>query len=565
MTTIYLSSTYEDLKEHRRVVFDALRKSGYQVNAMEDYVATDKRPVDKCLKDVTEADIYVGIFAFRYGYVPPADHNNPKSLSITELEFRHAERLQKPCLTFVVNDRDAMDTDFMDALTAEDKGDRINMFRQYLLTEKLASSFSSPHELAALVLAAVTTYERENKKTEETTRQKTEKAPAITWDINKDGSPYPGLMHFTRKYAPVFFGRDAEVREVLDRLRLPEGRFLIISGGSGTGKSSLVDAGVLPRIEESGIGDERRYVCVRMVPSQGNHPFDALLRPLHGYVERAGLNVYELAEEMAAQPNILPERIQEIVTKGMNGNSLVLFLDQMEELFTVRDLAQSHVFLSALYKAANEAGLSVIATIRSDFLHHCHDHENMRNLISGRGHIGLGPVDFTSLREMIIKPAQCAGLSIPDRLVRRLVQDAGQEPGSLPLLAFALQELFEKRNGNEITEKAYDDFGGLAGAIGRHAEVVEDKIAKTFKKDAKELLPGIFKPLVVINIDRQPTRRRANPAEFDESIKPIKDLLIKERLLTSEGQDETNHDFSCAREALRSLADAGELGRCKPG
>ena len=95
MTTIYLSSTYEDLKEYRQVVFDALRKSGYQVNAMEDYVATDQRPVDKCLKDVTEADIYVGIFAFRYGYVPPAEHNNPKGLSITELEFRQAERLQE--------------------------------------------------------------------------------------------------------------------------------------------------------------------------------------------------------------------------------------------------------------------------------------------------------------------------------------------------------------------------------------------------------------------------------------------------------------------------------------
>ena len=95
-----------------------------------------------------------------------------------------------------------------------------------------------------------------------------------------------------------------------------------------------MDAGVLPRIEESGIGEERSCVCVRMVPSQGSHPFDALLRPLHGYAERAGLNVYELAEEMAAQPNILPERIQEIVSKGMNGNSLVLFLDQMEELFT---------------------------------------------------------------------------------------------------------------------------------------------------------------------------------------------------------------------------------------
>ncbi|HSL05741.1 MAG TPA: DUF4062 domain-containing protein, partial [Nitrospiraceae bacterium] len=83
MATIYLSSTFEDLKDYRRVVFDALRKSGHQVIAMEDYVASDQRPVDKCLKDVEKSDIYVGLFAFRYGYVPPSQHNNPNGLSIT--------------------------------------------------------------------------------------------------------------------------------------------------------------------------------------------------------------------------------------------------------------------------------------------------------------------------------------------------------------------------------------------------------------------------------------------------------------------------------------------------
>jgi hypothetical protein len=100
MTTIYLSSAYEDLKAHRRIVFEALRQAGYQVIAMEDYVATDKRPVETCLADVVCSDIYVGLFAFRYGYIPPPEHHNPDGLSITELEFRHAERLEKPCLTF---------------------------------------------------------------------------------------------------------------------------------------------------------------------------------------------------------------------------------------------------------------------------------------------------------------------------------------------------------------------------------------------------------------------------------------------------------------------------------
>lgn len=98
MPKIYLSATYEDLKDFRRVVFEALRKSGHHVIAMEDYVAADQRSVEKCLKDVETADIYVGLFAFRYGYIPPPHHNNPNGLSITELELRHAEALAKPCL-----------------------------------------------------------------------------------------------------------------------------------------------------------------------------------------------------------------------------------------------------------------------------------------------------------------------------------------------------------------------------------------------------------------------------------------------------------------------------------
>src|SRR5207244_1332301 len=147
---------------------------------------------------------------------------------VTELEFRQAENLKKPCLTFVVNQSTPWSPEFMDAIKAEDKGDRIHAFRQYLLTEKLASAFSSPHELSTLVLAAVTKHNERKQKNTRSQWAKTEKAPAITWDIKKDGSPYPGLRHFTRKYARVFFGREAEVNEILDRMRGPEGRFIII-------------------------------------------------------------------------------------------------------------------------------------------------------------------------------------------------------------------------------------------------------------------------------------------------------------------------------------------------
>jgi hypothetical protein len=536
MTTIYLSSTYEDLKEYRRVVYDALRKSGHHVTAMEDYVAVDQRPVDKCLKDVTDADIYVGIFAFRYGYVPPLGHNNPNGLSVTELEFRQAETLKKPCLIFIAKEDCSIPLQMADAYTGDgERGARIKRFRQYLLTEKIASSFSSPYELSTLVLAAIAKYHKESNIAEQSDRQQIGTAPEITWDINKDGSPYPGLMHFSRKYAPVFFGRDAEVVEVLDRQRLPEGRFLIISAGSGTGKSSLVDAGVLPRIEETEIGEERRYVCVRMVPSQGSHPFDALLRPLHGYAERAGLSVYELAEKTAAHPDILPEKIHEIISKGLNGNGLVLFLDQMEELFTTPYLDLSKQFLMALYEAVQKCALRVLATIRSDFLHHCHNHDALLQVLRGGGHYPLGRLEPYMLPEVIVKPAQCAGITIPDALIRRLVREFGSEQHSLPLLAFALERLFTERSNNSLSEAAYNDMGGIAGAISTHVNIVEDRISEQFGAGAKSLLPEIFQLLVSVNIDGQPTRQRKLKGKFADHLQPIVDLLSKERLLTTEG------------------------------
>src|SRR5262249_58249818 len=90
----------------------------------------------------------------------------------------------------------------------------------------------------------------------------------IIWDISKDknGSPYPGLMHFTRKYSRVFFGRDDEIREILYRLQKPERRFIIISGDSGVGKSSVVDAGLLPKFEDGALSGNENCVAVRMVP-----------------------------------------------------------------------------------------------------------------------------------------------------------------------------------------------------------------------------------------------------------------------------------------------------------
>jgi hypothetical protein len=160
MTTVYLSSTFRDLEHHRKAVFDALRRSGRQVIAMEDYVAQDERPAAKCLDDIAKCDAYVGIFGFRYGYVPPPAHN-PEGRSITELEYREASRLGKQRFIFLVDDRAEWPASALDHRDEADRGARIDALRKELGTEHMASFFRTKDELASLVQSALSRWERE--------------------------------------------------------------------------------------------------------------------------------------------------------------------------------------------------------------------------------------------------------------------------------------------------------------------------------------------------------------------------------------------------------------------
>src|SRR4029077_8676735 len=156
--SVYISSTFEDLKEYRAAVFEALDKAGFRVGRMEGYAASDERLLDVCLQDVESRDIYVGIFAWRYGYIPPKEHGNVAGLSITECEYRHALAKNKPTLCFFHDPEAAgqWPDRFKDELTGQgDAGARIRSLRNEVGTEKMGNFFGSPYELAANVLAAV--------------------------------------------------------------------------------------------------------------------------------------------------------------------------------------------------------------------------------------------------------------------------------------------------------------------------------------------------------------------------------------------------------------------------
>ncbi len=153
---VYLSSTFEDLKDYRQAVFDGLDKAGLNVARMESYPAMDRRPLQQCLTDVARSHVYVGLFAWRYGYTPPPDEN-PEGKSITELEYREAQRagLQKLLFCAHPDTRSQWEARFVDADVTQGDGRKLSALREEIGRETTIAFFRSPHELSMLVLAAI--------------------------------------------------------------------------------------------------------------------------------------------------------------------------------------------------------------------------------------------------------------------------------------------------------------------------------------------------------------------------------------------------------------------------
>ncbi len=296
-----------------------------------------------------------------------------------------------------------------------------------------------------------------------------------------------------------------------------------------------------------------------MVPSQGSDPFDVLLRPLHGYAEKAGLPVYELAKKSAEQPDLVSGIFEEIASKGMNGKGLVLFLDQMEELFTGTSFEVSSKFLTALYRAVQKGSLRVLATIRSDHLHHLHVHPDMLRILRGSGQYPLEPVEPFMMSDMVAKPAQCAGLSVNETLARRIIQETGTEPGTLPLLAFVLDQLFEKRSDRELSDAVYQRLGGVTGAIAQHAASGEANIRSELGAKTFGLLPKLFQSLVIVEEEGLPTRRRPLLSDFPGDLSKLIDVLVRQRLLRTEGEGKDATVSLIHEKHLRCVAVAARV------
>jgi hypothetical protein len=211
---IYLSSSYFDLVQYREKVYRELRSLRHDVIAMEDYVAADVRPLEKCLQDVRDCDVYVGIFAWRYGYVPL--ENNIEKRSVSELELREAERCGKPCLIFLLKETVPWPRGMMDATTGDnERGARIDTLRGELQKNRLLGLFETADELAAKVVTALYRWQMDSSSSS-TTRATKSRQPSLAGAV---GSPGKGLVWENGSRLRVrFMGGTQPLRQRIFRL-----------------------------------------------------------------------------------------------------------------------------------------------------------------------------------------------------------------------------------------------------------------------------------------------------------------------------------------------------------
>ncbi len=353
-----------------------------------------------------------------------------------------------------------------------------------------------------------------------------------------EGNPYRGLHTFESEHRSLFFGRRAEVGTLLERLRVEP--LVVVAGDSGVGKSSLCRAGVLPAVQDGALGGGRAWSIVRFVP--GRAPLLALggaLAPLLGLDDSA------VVRRLRAHPSALARTIRKRLGDDMG---LVLFVDQLEELVTMADGAGASLVGEALgHLAMGLPGVRLLMTVRSDFLAPVAAVSLLGDEIA-RALYFLKPLSPEGIRQAITGPAQATGVAFESEcLVDTLVESTSAAEGGLPLLQFALAELWEARDpaaGAAITAAALEKIGGVAGALARHADEVILGMTAVQRSAARRVLFGL------VSQQGTPVRRREDElVAGDPAARTALNGLVNGRLLVVRDADQ-GATYELAHEAL---------------
>ncbi|MFF9203813.1 helix-turn-helix domain-containing protein [Streptomyces sp. NPDC014986] len=351
-------------------------------------------------------------------------------------------------------------------------------------------------------------------------------AAAATENRHSDDArpPYAGLAAFREADAGVFFGRERLTGALVEHLK--ERRLLVLFGASGSGKSSVLRAGVLPA-----------FVGVpTLVFTPGPHPLEECANRL---AARAGVAPGPVRAELAAESGALHRMVRQILAGRQEGDSateeLLLVVDQFEEVFTLcRDAEERERFVASLVHAAQapDSRTRVAVAVRSDFYTHCTRSPGLVDALP-HAHHPVGPMTVEELRAAIVRPAARARLTVESALLTTLTADAHGRSGALPLLSHALLETWGRRRGNALTLAGYRAAGGFEGALTQTAEAFYRALSDSQRRATRRL----FLRLVALGEGTEDTKRRVPRQELDDG--PDTALVLEQatraRLLTVDG------------------------------
>ncbi len=302
--------------------------------------------------------------------------------------------------------------------------------------------------------------------------------------LSEPVNPYKGLRPFEAADSRDFFGREALVEKLLARLAADgvHARFVSVVGPSGSGKSSLVGAGLVPAIWAGKLPGSERWFVVEMSP--GARPLDALEVALTRIAaDQAGnLNAHLQRDEHGLARSgalILPS----------DGSELLLVIDAFEELWVhTADEAVRNQFLDLLHAAVTDPGsrVRVVVSLRADFYDRPLQHPSVGELVRG-GMETLLPLSAEELELAITRPAAQVGVMFEPGLPASIIEEMLYQPGALPLLQYALTELFEAREGRTLTRAAYQEIGGGVGALANKAEEIYQEFDPAGREAARQL------------------------------------------------------------------------------
>ncbi|GCB49012.1 ATP-binding protein [Streptomyces sp. NL15-2K] len=353
-------------------------------------------------------------------------------------------------------------------------------------------------------------------------------APPPT-DWPHDRVPYPGLDAFVEDEAAVFFGRENQSEDLTRRLHAPQNqpvdRFLVLVGASGSGKSSLVRAGVLPRLRV------RRWSILPAF-SPGPNPLGALASAIStagGEHESAGAVLRRLRQDPASVPAELAR------LRGSRFRHMLVVVDQFEEIITLAGERERAQFLEALHACVTQdARIRVLATLRVEFLGQL---LGTRHAELFQHPVAIGALGRNQLAQVVERPGALVGLSFAPGVVEAFVNDVGTDD-ALPLLAYLLQELyFASGPGETVSEELYHSLGGVAGALARQADDTVSELG--CGDDGIDFVLKVLLRFVTVQ-GQEVARRRVPLAELTAQERRVVDAFVDARLLMSDvhaGQD----------------------------